>query len=192
MATDKQIHANRRNAQKSTGPRTARGKAASRWNALKSGIDAQLEILPGEDPQAHATLVQSFRDAHQPADPAERDLVDALANASGSSAASAVSLPFHCNEGAMRLDNELEVPDGAVDKCAEAELIRSVKEQTALKLYSDERVTTGEAAEMLGLTRIQFLDLLRGSGVGFRVELDDQDFAQIRRWREDHARLNSR
>ena len=81
MATDKQIQANRRNAQRSTGPRSAQGKAASRWNALKSGIDAQLEILPGEDPQAHAALVQSFRDAYRPAHPAECHLVDALANA---------------------------------------------------------------------------------------------------------------
>lgn len=92
----------------------------------------------------------------------------------------------------MKLEFELEVPDGAVDKCDEAELIRSVKEQTALKLYSDERVTTGEAAEMLDLTRIQFLDLLRRTGLGFQVELDDEDFAQIRRWREDRTRQSSR
>ena len=92
----------------------------------------------------------------------------------------------------MKLEFELEVPDGAVDKCAEAELIRSVKEQAALKLYSDERVTTGEAAEMLGLTRIQFLDLLHRTGLGFQVELDDEDFAQIRRWREDQAQQSSR
>jgi predicted HTH domain antitoxin len=92
----------------------------------------------------------------------------------------------------MKLEFELEVPDGAVDKCAEAELIRSVKEQAALKLYSDERVTTGEAAEMLGLTRIQFLDFLRRTGLGFQVELDDEDFAQIRRWREDQTRQSIR
>src|ERR1035437_3830323 len=96
------------------------------------------------------------------------------------------------NEGAMKLEIELEVPDGAVDKGAEAELIRSVKEQAALKLYSDERVTTGEAAEMLDLTRIQFLDLLRRTDVGFRVELDDEDFAQIRRLRDEHVRQNNR
>ena len=88
----------------------------------------------------------------------------------------------------MKLEFELEIPDGVVDKCAEAELIRSVKEQAVLKLYSDDRVTAGEAAGMLGLTRIQFLDLLQRSGVGFRVELDDEDFAQIRRWREDRTR----
>ena len=93
------------------------------------------------------------------------------------------------NECAMKLEIELEVPDGAVDKSAEAELIRSIKEQTVLKLYAEERVTTGEAAAMLGLTRIQLLDLLGRTGVGFRVELDEEDFAQIRRWRAD-ARQN--
>jgi predicted HTH domain antitoxin len=87
----------------------------------------------------------------------------------------------------MKLAFELELPDGAVDQSAQAELVHSVKEQTALKLYSEQRVTTGEAAEMLGLTRIEFLELLRRSGVGFQVELDDEDFQMLRRWREDHA-----
>ena len=88
----------------------------------------------------------------------------------------------------MKLAFELELPDGAVDQTAEAELVRAVKEQTALKLYSEQRVTTGEAAEMLGLTRLEFLDLLRRSGVGFQVELDGEDFEMLRRWRDDHAK----
>ena len=92
----------------------------------------------------------------------------------------------------MKLAFELELPDGAVDQSAEAELVRSVKEQAALKLYSEQRVTTGEAAEMLGLTRIEFLELLRRSGVGFQVELDDKDFEMLRRWREDHAKGRQR
>jgi len=87
----------------------------------------------------------------------------------------------------MRVAFELEVPDGAVNKDAEAELVRSVKEQAALKLYADGRITTGEAAVMLGFTRIQFLDLLRTSGIGFRVELDEEDFQMIRRSRQEHA-----
>ena len=88
----------------------------------------------------------------------------------------------------MKLAFELVLPDGAIDKTSQADLVQSVKQQTVLKLYADERITTGEAAEMLGLTRIQFLDLLRTSGVGFRVELDEEDFHQIRKWREDPAR----
>jgi hypothetical protein len=44
MATSAQIAANRANAQKSTGPRSAEGKSASRFNALKHGIDANTEL----------------------------------------------------------------------------------------------------------------------------------------------------
>jgi predicted HTH domain antitoxin len=84
----------------------------------------------------------------------------------------------------MKLAFELEIPEGAVDKSDEAELVRSVREQTVLKLYSEQRVTTGEAAEMLGLTRIEFLDLLGRTGVGFQVELDDEDFTTLRQRRD--------
>jgi len=84
----------------------------------------------------------------------------------------------------MKIEFELDVPDGALDKNAEAELVRSAKQQTVLKLYADDLVTTGEAAAMLGLTRIQFLDVLHKTGVGFRVELDEQDFQMLRQWRE--------
>jgi predicted HTH domain antitoxin len=87
----------------------------------------------------------------------------------------------------MKLAFELDVPDGAVDERAEAELMRSVKEQAVLRLYSEQRITTGEASGMLGLTRVEFLDLLGRTGVGFLVELDDEDFAQLRRFREASA-----
>ena len=86
----------------------------------------------------------------------------------------------------MKLAIELEIPDGAVDSRSQAELVRSIKERAALQLYADGRVTAGEAAEILGLTRIQLLDVLRRSGVGFQVELDDEDFAQFRSRREQH------
>jgi hypothetical protein len=41
MATEQQVEANRRNAQKSTGARSEEGKAKSRFNALKFGIHAK-------------------------------------------------------------------------------------------------------------------------------------------------------
>jgi len=50
MASVAQIQANRSNAQKSTGPRTAEGKAAAR-NAVKHGLLAEQVVIHGEDPE---------------------------------------------------------------------------------------------------------------------------------------------
>ena len=78
MATLKQIEANRCNAQHSTGPRTAQGKAISRMNALKSGIDARNEAATGEDPAALAALAEEYDREFQPLGVVERFLVDIL------------------------------------------------------------------------------------------------------------------
>ena len=48
MATQAQILANRRNAQKSTGPRTTEGKAAVSQNAVKHGLLARHTVITSE------------------------------------------------------------------------------------------------------------------------------------------------
>lgn len=48
MASEAQILANRRNAQKSTGPRTAEGKAIVSQNATKHGLTAGQDIISSE------------------------------------------------------------------------------------------------------------------------------------------------
>jgi hypothetical protein len=48
MATQKQIEANRLNAQRSTGPRTPEGRAKSSQNALRYGLTAAQIIVRGE------------------------------------------------------------------------------------------------------------------------------------------------
>lgn len=78
MASLKQIEANRRNALKSTGPRTEAGKVQSRMNALKTGIDALCHVLPGESPDAFAALTFEYYEHHRPATPEQRALVDIL------------------------------------------------------------------------------------------------------------------
>jgi hypothetical protein len=50
MASIAQIQANRSNAQKSTGPRTAEGKATASHNAVKHGLLAEQVVIHGEDP----------------------------------------------------------------------------------------------------------------------------------------------
>ena len=46
MASERQIAANRRNAKKSTGPRSADGKARSRRNALRHGLSIASRANP--------------------------------------------------------------------------------------------------------------------------------------------------
>jgi hypothetical protein len=52
MSTEKQINANRQNAQKSTGPVTDEGKAAVSQNAVKHGIFSQ-SVIKGESEAAY-------------------------------------------------------------------------------------------------------------------------------------------
>jgi hypothetical protein len=78
MATILQNEANRRNAKNSTGPRTEHGKAVSRFNALKTGIDAHSHVIPGEDPEVLEILTIEHYDRFQPAAPERRFLVDAM------------------------------------------------------------------------------------------------------------------
>ena len=76
MSTLRQIEANRRNAQKSTGPTSVTGKAASSMNALKTGIHAKSLVLSTEDPAELEELVEdSYRSFH-PTTPEARSLVD--------------------------------------------------------------------------------------------------------------------
>jgi len=68
MATEKQVEANRRNAQKSTGPKTEEGKANSRANATTHGMTSRY-VVPD---QADAAQEQRYLDwcpSFTPADP---------------------------------------------------------------------------------------------------------------------------
>jgi len=76
MASLQQIEANRLNATKSTGPRSDAGKAAIRFNALKSGIDAAAEVIPGEDPNRLTALLAEYQARWTPRTPETRALVD--------------------------------------------------------------------------------------------------------------------
>jgi len=78
MASDRQIAANRANAQKSTGPRTPEGRAASSANSLQHGMYAKSTILPGEDPAEYEALRDEHYLQFAPADPDERDLLDLM------------------------------------------------------------------------------------------------------------------
>ena len=78
MTSDRQTAANRLNAKKSTGPRTAEGRARSCLNHITTGIDAQSAIIPGESAGERQSLAERYFDEFQPATEAERHQVDIL------------------------------------------------------------------------------------------------------------------
>jgi hypothetical protein len=79
MATQKQIEANRRNAQKSTGPITPEGKAAVRFNSLRHGLRARAVVLPGENAADFHQLCDGFEAEWQPRTPTEEVYVEQMA-----------------------------------------------------------------------------------------------------------------
>jgi hypothetical protein len=79
MSSQAQVEAARRNARKSTGPKTEEGKQRSRMNALKHGLTARLGLLPAENPDIFKRHMLGFFQAHMPQDDAEASLVERLA-----------------------------------------------------------------------------------------------------------------
>jgi hypothetical protein len=75
MASERQIAANRRNALKSTGPRTDAGKARSRLNAVTHGLNAHIETLPDDEKAEFEQRVVSWNASFQPGTPYEEQLV---------------------------------------------------------------------------------------------------------------------
>jgi len=78
MSSLRQIEANRRNAQKSTGPTSVTGKAVSSMNALKTGIHAKSLLLPSEKLADLEQLIDEYYQSLNPATPEARSLVDDL------------------------------------------------------------------------------------------------------------------
>ena len=66
MATQKQNEANRRNAQRSTGPRSDDGKARAALNHVKHGMYAKSPIIPGEDPAQREAIETAYMERFAP------------------------------------------------------------------------------------------------------------------------------
>ena len=73
---------NRANSQHSTGPRTEAGKHRSSINALSHGLTAKTAVLPSEDADQYQQHCRNFFDDFHPANSAETELVQELADTS--------------------------------------------------------------------------------------------------------------
>ena len=79
MTSEKQLHTNRANATKSTGPRSQAGKARSRLNSRKHGLAAKMLIIVGENTDDFDQLRTGLIDEHDPQSVLECELVERLA-----------------------------------------------------------------------------------------------------------------
>ncbi len=78
MSTLAQINANRANAQQSTGPTSAAGKAASSQNNFRHGLAGPFSVLPWENQDEFKTLQQDLLGEHQPVTRTELILVQEM------------------------------------------------------------------------------------------------------------------
>lgn len=82
LMSQKQLEANRRNARKSTGPKSGPGKAWSKQNALKHGILSQEVLVRGqhlrESPREYEALRAEYFENLAPVGPMEAMLVDRI------------------------------------------------------------------------------------------------------------------
>jgi hypothetical protein len=79
MATEKQIEANRLNAQKSTGPKTPEGKANVAMNSLRHGMRARAIVLRTENEGRFHQLCDELEAEWQPQTPTELALLEKMA-----------------------------------------------------------------------------------------------------------------
>ena len=80
MATENQIAANRRNACKSTGPRTEEGKRRSRQNAFRHGLTSETVIFGLEEADSYAEFQQAIIADYEPITVIEYQLVIRLSS----------------------------------------------------------------------------------------------------------------
>ncbi|HEX4165926.1 MAG TPA: hypothetical protein VHZ55_10680 [Bryobacteraceae bacterium] len=80
MSTPAQVASNKANAQLSTGPTSAAGKATSSLNAVKTGLTGRTVLLPSEDAALYEAHVSHFVKRYEPVGDDERNLVQSLAD----------------------------------------------------------------------------------------------------------------
>jgi hypothetical protein len=148
MTSEAKIAANRRNAQRSTGPRSAAGKARTRFNAFQHGLAAQkLEdrLADEEIDSLHAAL---FGDSMEKD---EYDLATIAAEAQGELLRVRRTKVEIVNHAAKRLRNEDGLPEG--DRIVLA-FARKAKTLTAFDRY-ERRALSRRNRALRNLRRLQ-------------------------------------
>lgn len=56
---------------------------------------------------------------------------------------------------------EWELPDGALEEPFRTDLVHAVRREVVLRLFADGKISSGYGAKMLGVSRWDFIELLR-------------------------------
>ena len=65
----------------------------------------------------------------------------------------------------MKLEVEIPIREEALDESAKGRLRHDALEAAVLRLFDERRISSAEASQDLGLTRVQFMELARRRGV---------------------------
>src|SRR5580658_9565357 len=79
MASPAQLTANIANAQKSSGPKTEKGKHRTRLNAYRRGLTGQICLLTADEHEAFEQHCTGIRDSLQPVGALELNLAQSIA-----------------------------------------------------------------------------------------------------------------
>jgi hypothetical protein len=137
MTTEAQTNANRQNAEKSTGPRTAEGKAAVSHNAVKHGLFASAPVINGEDQGRFDLRRAVMLDEWQPVGPMETMIAERI-----------VSLSWRLNR-TERMQNQ--VFDEMIEWMGPTPIDYYIRDSAPASLRgSEEKFTVPEPAKALG------------------------------------------
>ena len=114
MATRRQKKANRKNAKRSTGPRTPEGKACSSQNASRHSLFARDTLLPDENPEEFIQLIDELELDLKAVGGFERRLV------------------CHIADAEWRMRRLVRLETGALTHQLETERLRAQQAQAAL------------------------------------------------------------
>jgi hypothetical protein len=148
VTSERQKAANQANARHSTGPKTRKGKAIVRFNAVRHGLLTRDVVLPGEDADAFEDLWNQVRADLSPVGPIEEFLVDHVVNAMWRLRrwARAETALFHSRVQGLKADR-LAIEVGSYEKTL-------LDDASFLSVITD-KAAHSEASEALGRAKYE-------------------------------------
>jgi ABC-type transporter Mla MlaB component len=180
MTSDVKIEANRRNARRSSGPKTEQGKANSRMNALKWGLFVRERLIDGEDRSAFLALSVDLNAELCPEGEFQRHLVQEI------------SWDMWRLQRLDRAEFAL-LDDARTARYALAHKMLSPQEAKLMELLDPERADASREAQSTSSRSSTagnlWLHVLRKDGLRFEVPVPpgyDKEFVQTLQTKIDH------